>query len=31
MTEWAIKKDGKVICAAYEKSLVDLATFRKAL
>jgi hypothetical protein len=31
MTEWAIKKDGKTICAAYEKSLVDLAAFRAAL
>ena len=31
MTEWAIKKNGVVICDAYQKSLTDLAAFRKAL
>ena len=31
MTEWAIKKNGVVICEAYQKSLTDLAAFRKAL
>ena len=31
MTEWAVKKNGPVITAAYQKSLVDLTTFRNAL
>ena len=31
MTEWAIKKNGVVICDAYQKSLTDLAAFKKAL
>lgn len=31
ITEWAIKKNGAVTNAAYQKSLVDLAAFRAAL
>ena len=31
MTEWAVKKNGPIITAAYEKSLADLQAFRNAL
>lgn len=31
MTEWAVKKNGPTITAAYEKSLADLIAFRNAL
>ena len=31
MTEWAVKKNGPTIQAAYEKSLKDLIAFREAL
>jgi hypothetical protein len=31
MTEWAVKKSGPTVTAAYEKSLKDLKAFRAAL